>query len=123
MSTHAEAAKLENFERAFRDGSGGCRRTCECGKTYFHDDDGGYDWEEGEIEQLRKDKNATALDYCPSDISFEGKQYVDACPCWHERAKQIMRFLDSHGHKIADYFRLEKERKQEEADHSPTVEA
>lgn len=113
--------KLENFERAFRNGTGGCVRTCHCGHVYFHDTDHGYDWEDGELEKLRANTKAHGLEYSPSDISFEGDEYVDACTCWHERAKKIMAWINSHGHKIAEFLTLEKRRKQTEADHSPVV--
>lgn len=113
--------RLENFERAFSDGSAGCRRTCHCGKLYF-DNANSYDWEVGELECLRANKNAVALEYAPGDISFEGNTYVDVCPCWHKRAQQIMVFLDSHGHKISKLFALEKLRKQRIADSAPTIE-
>lgn len=112
--------KLENFEQAFRAGSAGCRRRCECGKE-FYDNIQSYDWEDGEIESLRSDKEAVPLDYCPGDIHFEGRMYVDACSCWHKRAEQIMGFLDSHAHQIAEYLKLEKQRKQAIADQSPVV--
>lgn len=113
--------ELENFERAFSSGSAGCRRTCNCGKEYFDNHNGGYDWEDGELEKLLASKNSIALDYAPGDIDFEGRYYVDACTCWHERAEHIMRFIDAHAHKIAEYLTLEKKRKQAQADYSPVV--
>lgn len=113
--------KLENFERAFSSGTGGCRRTCNCGKEYFDNSNGHYDWEDGELEALLASKTSVALDYSVGDIDFEGTQYVDACPCWHERAEQIMSFIDNHAFKISEYLTLEKKRKQSEADHSPIV--
>jgi hypothetical protein len=119
--------KMTNFERAFSNRTAGCYRVCECGINYFHDEDGSYDWEEGELERLRASAAApngktVALDYCPGDIGFEGKEFVDACDCWHKRAEQIMSFLDRHGHKVAEYFSLEKKRKLEAAESSPVVE-
>jgi hypothetical protein len=115
------ADKLENFERAFRMGTAGCRRTCNCGKEYFDNANGGYSWEEGELERLLASKTAVALGYAPGDMMFEGREYVDACDCWHKRAEQIMGFLDGHAQKIAEYLTLEKKRKQAIADHAPEV--
>lgn len=112
--------KLENFERAFSNGMSGCRRTCDCGKEYY-DGVNSYDWDEGELEGLEKDPAAIGLDHPCGDMGFEGREFVDACTCWHERAKQLMKFLDNHAYKIAEYLSLEKERKQSIADHAPTV--
>lgn len=113
--------KLENFEQAFRTGGASCRRTCNCGKEYY-DDVQFYDWEDGELERLRADKESVPLEYAPGDIVFEGSLYVDACSCWHKRAEQIMGFIDGHARQIAEYLKLEKQRKQTIADQSPVVE-
>lgn len=123
--TDKQRDKLENFERAFSGHSSGCRRTCECGIVYF-DGVQSYDWEDGELEKLMKASNslegkARFLDYAPSDIVFEGRTYVDACECWHERAAKIMNFIDGHAHAIAAYLTLEKKRKQQIADAAPVV--
>lgn len=112
--------KLENFERAFSDHSGGCVRTCECGKTYFDNYNSGYSWDDGELEKLQAG-GGIPLAHSVGDIAFEGKQYVDACDCWHERAKHLMKFIDGHAVAIADYLKREKQRKQQEADSSPTI--
>lgn len=121
MSEKIDPDKLENFERAFSAGTGGCRRTCDCGRE-FYNGDGGWTWDEGELEALAKNANATPLPYTVGDISFEGKEYVNACDCWHKRAAMIMGFLDGHSHKIADYLSLEKKRLQRIAENAPTVE-
>lgn len=112
--------KLENFERAFNSGCGGCVRTCECGRVFF-DAHNSYDWEDGELERLTANPKATSLDYCVSTISCEGREYVADCDCWHSRAYAIMGFIDAHAHKIALYLRLEKKRKQDIADAAPIV--
>jgi hypothetical protein len=117
---HNLPEQLKNFEQAFTTSSTGCRRECLCGSV-FYDSVGNYDWDEGEFEALEKNERATAVDYSVGTISFEGKEYCCDCDCWHERAKQIIRFLDGHAHKIAEWLTLEKKRKQEEADHSPVV--
>ena len=112
--------KLENFKEVFSSHSSGCRRRCHCGKEYY-DPDGVWDWEEGELEALEKNKRAIPLDYSPGDIFFNGSKYVDACECWHKRAIDFMSTLDEHAHEIAEYLSLEKKRKQEIADQSPVV--
>lgn len=113
--------KLENFERAFSGHTAGITRICACGKKYYVLNEC-EDWNKGEFEALQKETNTKGLEYWPGAVCFEGTEYVDACDCWHPRAKQIIGFIDGHAHAIADYLRLEKERKQREADQSPTVE-
>lgn len=104
--------KLSIFEKAFSLRGGGIRRTCDCGKEYY-EIDSTYHLEEGELEELEKN-NAIGLDYNIYDIEFEGRQFVDSCDCWHDRALQIMSFLDGHRHNIVDYFKMEKERRQKQ---------
>ena len=112
-------SKLESFARAFRSGCGGCRRTCECGRE-FYDPHNNWSWEEGELEGLER-RNATVLDYSVGTVEFEGKEFVEDCDCWHERATKIIGFIDNQSHAIADYLTNEKKRKQAIADFSPVV--
>lgn len=109
--------KLTNFEYAFGDGSS-ASRTCQCGKTYFDDYNSGYGWDEDELKNLRE--NHIAVDHSVGWVSFEGREYVNVCDCWHKRAMQIMNFLDGHAREICDYFKREKESKQAAANISPT---
>ena len=111
---------VENFEESFRTGTSGCIRTCECGITYYNPDNI-WTFEDGELEKLEKDPETIGLDYSVSTIEFEGKEYVCSCDCWHERAEKIMDFLDSHIYGIAEYFKLEKQRKQEKVNNIPDV--
>lgn len=55
-------------------------------------------------------------------IEIEGKQYVEECTCWRERARQIADWLDHHKHAIAKYLQIEKKRLTEFAENHPTVE-
>lgn len=114
------STKLENFERAFSSNSGGCRRTCECG-VEFYDYANSYDWEDGELEALQADPKKRGVDYSVGTVEFENREFCVDCKCWHPRAEQIMRFLDSHAGAVAEYLTLEKKRKQHEADISPVV--
>ncbi len=86
--------------------SSGYRDRCNCGIEYY-DSCGGWHWSEGELESLEKSETAMDVDRV-SRIHFEGKEYVEACDCWHKRALQIIGFLDSHASIIACY--LESER-------------
>lgn len=115
-----EESKLENFIRAFSTRCSGCYRMCNCGKEYY-DCENDYDWEEGELEGLKDHKKAYPLPYIVGTISFEGKEYVEDCECWKSRAEHLMKFIDGHAYKIADYLTFEKERKQREAEISPVV--
>jgi hypothetical protein len=111
---------IESFKEAFHTGVGGCRRKCECG-VQFYNTDGGWDWEEGELEELEADESARDIDCTVSTVYFLGMEYVYQCDCWHEDAEKIMNFIDDHAHCIAQYLRLEKNRMQEEVDNMPTV--
>lgn len=115
------ASDLETFIEAFADNAATCRGYCACGRTYFDSVSGGYDWNEGELDELRKDPNAIPMSTSVGYISLEGSTYIEECHCWHERARTIKRFLDAHAHKIADYLTKEKQRKQAAADSSPVV--
>lgn len=112
---------FESFEKAFRGGVSGLRRTCECGVEYWDAYNSGYDWEEGEREALENDPKAKALDHSVGVVEFEGRYYVDGCTCWHARAKKIAAWIDEHAVAIAEYLTLEKKRKQREADASPVI--
>lgn len=48
-----EQKKIEIFEEAFRSGVGHSEFTYCCGKV-FYNSNGGWDWEDGELEELEK---------------------------------------------------------------------
>lgn len=112
--------QLENFERAFTSSMAGCVRTCECGRI-FYDGANSYDWEEGELEKLEKNKKATCVEYSVGTIVLDGNEYCMDCDCWHKRAGAIIKFMDRYDHQIAEWLTLEKKRKQRIADNSPVV--
>lgn len=109
-----------NFERAFSNGCGSIRSSCHCGREFYSNNDGA-DFDEGELESLRANPNATALDYSVSYVEFESVTYCADCDCWHKRAEKIIAFIEHHGAQIADFLTLEKQRKQQESDRSPVV--
>lgn len=93
------------FEEAFADGVGGCRHTCECGRECF-DDANSYDWQEGEIEELRK--NAIAhpdkyvnLPYSCSLLTVSGRTFVLGCPC--NGARPYEDWIRRHAEKLAAF--------------------
>jgi hypothetical protein len=112
--------QIEIFEQAFSGRTASCRLKCECGKTYFDDHNGGYDWERGELEALRAGEGI-AVDYAPGSVEFEGRHYVNSCTCWHERAGKIMGFIDGHAHAVACYLNAMKKQRLAEADAAPVV--
>lgn len=111
---------MENFEVAFSDNHGCSRHVCNCGIEYYNPE-GGWSWEEGELEALEKDDNSISIDYSVPIMSFENKEYVMSCDCWVTRAEYIIGFIKNHGHKIAEFLNLEKKRKTSEAEQSPIV--
>ena len=112
---------LDSFKKAFDPGGCSCQGTCNCGRIFYNDDENGWDREDGELERLRADKNATAVDYAVSMVIFEGREYAMNCNCWRARAKRIIEFIDSHAESIAKYLTIEKKRKQFEANRAPVV--
>ena len=110
----------QSFEKAFDPGRGSSVAACECGKV-FYNSNGGWDWEDGELEKLHEDPTAVDLDWSVGYVCFEGSHYVSDCKCWTERAEKIMAFLDGHEISIANYLNLEKQRKITEANMVPDV--
>lgn len=101
---------IDNFCEAFDGRIVGIWHYCKCGRL-FYGSQHSWDWEVGEYDRISKQKNSVASKYDGvSVVSFEGNEYVNECDCWHERAKQIMGFLDAHAQEIGDYFRLERQR-------------
>ncbi len=112
---------LESFKEAFYTGMGSCRGQCECG-VQFYNSDGGYNFDEGELEELEKIPDSRDIDCSVAFVEFEGIEYVYQCDCWEKKAMQIMQFIDDHSHGIAEYLALEKVRMQAQVDNMPTME-
>lgn len=109
-----EQKRIQIFEEAFSCGAGHSCFECNCGRV-FYNSNGGWDWEEGHLEELEK-SDAMDLDYAVEDIKFEGKFYCKDCTCWHKRALKIYGFLVSHNWQIVALFKLVKKQKNKEAD-------
>lgn len=107
-------AQIEIFEEAFKDNCVGCRRTCKCGKTYFNDE-AGWDFDPGEIEALRTDKNATSIPHSVGTLTFSGSEYVRDCKCWISEAEKIANWIDMHGNQIAEYLNATKKEYEDHA--------
>lgn len=111
---------LDNFIEAFGSRGSGCIRECACGRV-FYNSDGGWDWEEGELEKLLADPTATNLDYSVSTVLFEGKEFVPDCLCWRPRAHRVIKFLQAHDQEIAAFLAAEKKRLTRIAERAPVV--
>ena len=113
---------IDSFEKAFNTSSGSCCLVCECGKVFYNDTfDSGWDWEDGELEELQNNPDATNLDWSVGGVIFGGTEYVIDCNCWHEKAKDFMDFLDKNKNSIAEYFKQEKKRLLGESNAIPDI--
>lgn len=97
---------LDSFREAFSGRTSSTFTFCDCG------------------EQFGNEENSQDLVISKwyGMIEFEGKQYVEECGCWRERARHIAHWIDSHKHEIAKYLQLEKARLTKFAEDHPTVE-
>ena len=98
---------------------GSCRHSCDCGRNYFDDANGGWDWEEGELERKRAAPEWIACDGSIRICRIEGREYADWCDCWHERLDRIAGFILSHGHGIATFINADAKRAENEAKSKP----
>ena len=98
----------QSFEEAFSDHHGSARGTCQCGQEYYNPD-GGWDWEEGELEALEK-SNAIALDYSVPYMTINGREYIMGCKC-NQELKPLENFLLNHQRQIAEYLTALAKRK------------
>lgn len=122
QATHPTMDKLqqENFERAFSSGGSGCRGECACGREFYEDSDE-WTWNDGELEGLRADKNATCVSYPVSFVVIQDGTYCADCDCWHEKAEKVIAFIFDHRQEIAQFLDLEKQRVQAIADSIPKI--
>lgn len=104
--TELTLAQVSNFEQAFSSGTSGIRRTCECGREYY-DGEERIGWETGELEELQKDPEACGLDHPVGSLIIGRVEYVQACSCWHSRARNIVAWLTEHRREIGAFFKLE----------------
>ncbi len=111
---------LESFKEAFYTGAGSCRGLCKCG-VQFYDSEGGYAWEDGELDNLRSTPGSREIDCSVGFVAFGGVEYVYQCNCWYKKAEKVMNFIDSHSHAIIQYLLYEKTRRQAEVDNMPTI--
>lgn len=110
----------QRFERAFSDGGGGSVRQCVCGRE-FYNSNGGWDWNDGELELLRAKADATDLPWAVSGVYFEGQFFVADCDCWTARAARIVGWIRHHDHQIVTLLKLDKQAAIDAAQAKPVV--
>ena len=103
----------EIFEEVFNSRVGGCVRDCACGQTYY-DDYNDYDWEPGELENLKENSNAIPFDYSISTMSINNEEIVIGCDCG--RAKKYEEFILRHAEQLAEYLNKKAEALKEKAE-------
>jgi len=90
------------FEDAFKDGHGGCRRTCECGRI-FYNSTGGWDFEPGELEELKEHPLAEDVEWTVETLTILGKEYVLGCHKCMDKIRQYEQFIWAYRDPIAKY--------------------
>ena len=110
--------KIQGFVNAFIN-FGSVDSVCDCGKHYYETE---HEEELDDVERvkMRISGNCVVVDRVRI-ISLMGKEYVEACDCWHEQVERVMGFVDTHRYQIAGYLNAEKERLLREANVAPTV--
>lgn len=93
------------FDEVFDSSCGGCLRTCECGITYF-DTYNIWDWEEGELEELKQKaeddpEHYVGIDCSVGTLSIDGREIVYGCTC--KLAQRYEEFILDHAEQIAEY--------------------
>lgn len=106
---------FDTFEESFSDGVASCRATCKCGREFYNPDEGAWSWNDGELEALEANENATGLDYAPGYLTIEGVTYVNACDCWHTRAITIGAWILANRSDVAKFLNAEKDRLERKA--------
>jgi hypothetical protein len=99
--------ELEDFARAFKYRVSKDKCVCACGREFS-----------GFVQS-----SSDTLEYGIVTLGFEGREYVEACDCWHPRATELVAFIESHARRFAQYLALAKQRKQARADRAPTLES
>lgn len=109
----------EIFEKSFRT-CGTSRMQCQCGKWYYNST-GGWDWDEGELEEYHADKQAIDVDYTIGRLVFDGQEYADACDCWEEAATRIYRWLIANRYAVTAFYPAVKQEMKADAEQFPIV--
>lgn len=96
---------LDSFTQAFSGNVQSMHTFCDCGVEF-----GSKENAENEV-----------ISHWYGIIEFEGKEYVEECGCWYDRARHIANWIDRHKREIAKYLQAEKVRLTKIAEDHPTV--
>ena len=96
------------YQEAWGSHSAGCSFMCDCGRI-FYDPEGPWDWEPGELEELERNPNATALGYGAGHFYVRGKEVSHDCDCWHEEVENLINGLEDNLEKIERYMAARKQ--------------
>lgn len=99
------------FKSAFVNSGGLCDVECECGRIHFVSGRGHGDYNEGELDRLKRAAKIEPKKYIEHDLGesidiawLHGRQYVADCDC--DYAGRIACFLEDHAEPIAKYLKL-----------------
>lgn len=89
-----------------------------CHRIHFIVSEKGFDWKEGELEELleksKKNPEKYIPDYEHDSISLgdlDGRQAVYNCPC--NSVSRYEQFISEHKHIISEYFSLKAEKQKQ----------
>ncbi|MFH0846272.1 MAG: hypothetical protein V1851_02655 [Patescibacteria group bacterium] len=108
----------ELFGDIFDSHTGGCYRECACGRVHFTTERG-YDWNDGELEDLLKREEKDPDKFIPSDhtvrtMNINGQEIVYGCCC--NLAKKYEAFIRNNAPRIAEYLNAMAESLRKKAD-------
>jgi hypothetical protein len=108
------------FEDGFRTRAAGAVRQCCCGRVFYNPGNG-WDWDEGELDSLAANPNATSVEWACGEVRIDGVIYAQDCTCWHERGLTILKWVLGHDEEIAQFLTNVKAAKTAEANRAPVV--
>jgi hypothetical protein len=117
-SFYAGKEPSDQFLEAFSTNGGGSIRECVCGRVYFNGD-GGWTWEEGELESLRKKAEMlpdayVEVGYSVTTVDIGGAEYVEGCLCGN--ATRVEEFIKHNARSIATYLNARAKAMKERVD-------
>lgn len=94
------------FQKVFGIHCSGCRRECACGRIHFDISDNGWDWDDGELENLRVGAKEKPDQYFKQSgavqtMLIDGMEFVMDCPCGY--ALKVETFIRQNAERIKDY--------------------
>lgn len=121
--SNQDVADIELFVRCFSTYADD-RERCKCGR-YFHSDRVFEYLEDYEVELIEKqlnDSESTEVEGHLQVINSGLGNCVAACDCWHKDAIRYIKWLQQNRFEVCMYYRLDRQRKLDEAKRLPIVE-